>query len=118
MASSDPCNCCGSAVDVDSVGTSDGEASDSPLDGVITTVRKKYSIRLVTLLESEGPLRYGEIKERLDAKSDATLSKRLNQLADADVVERNSYDEIPPRVEYSLTTADHELEARLEPLLD
>lgn len=88
------------------------------LDAVIDTVGKKYTLRIITVLGADGPLRYGDLKARLDAPSDATLSDRLSQLADDGVIVRHSYDEIPPRVEYSLTATGREFEARLQPLLE
>jgi DNA-binding HxlR family transcriptional regulator len=48
------------------------------------------------------PVRFTELKESLGISS-ATLSARLSELVDAGFVERTSYDEIPPRVEYSAT---------------
>lgn len=89
-----------------------------PLDEVIDTVRKKYTMQIIALLGADKPLRYGELKDRLDAPSDATLSDRLATLGDAGLVARHSYDEIPPRVEYSLTSTGCELEDHLAPLLE
>lgn len=89
-----------------------------PLDDFLDTVRKKYTMQLIAALGAEGPLRYGEIKARLETKSDATLSQRLDKLSDAGLVARDSYAEVPPRVEYSLTPTGRELEERLQPLLD
>lgn len=89
-----------------------------PLDDVLKTVRKKYTMQIIALLGAEGPLRYIQLKTRLGTKSDATLSKRLDQLEDAGLVDRERYDEMPPRVEYSLTAAGRELEDHIQPLLD
>lgn len=51
---------------------------------------------------AEGPLRFTELEERLEV-SPNTLSERLKELTAAGLLERRSYDEIPPRVEYSAT---------------
>lgn len=59
-----------------------------------------------------GPVRFNELKARLDISS-ATLSARLSELLDAGFVERTSYDEVPPRVEYTST----EKLADLKPIL-
>jgi DNA-binding HxlR family transcriptional regulator len=59
-----------------------------------------------------GPIRFSELKARLDISS-ATLSARLSELVDAGFVDRTSYDENPPRVEYSRT----ERLADLKPIL-
>lgn len=48
------------------------------------------------------PWRFNELKERLDL-SPNTLSERLSELVEAGLVNRKSYDEIPPRVEYEAT---------------
>lgn len=88
-----------------------------PPDGVIDTLRGKYAISIVTHLGEAGALRYGEIKDRIGAPSDATMSRRLEQLTDEGLIDRHHYDEIPPRVEYSLSTAGRELEEHLEGLL-
>lgn len=49
-----------------------------------------------------GPIRFSELKTRLDVSS-ATLSARLSELVEAGFIERRSFDQIPPRVEYSGT---------------
>jgi DNA-binding HxlR family transcriptional regulator len=49
-----------------------------------------------------GPIRFNELKQRLDISS-ATLSARLSELVEAGLVRRTSYDESPPRVEYTRT---------------
>lgn len=118
MASREPCACCGST---DETGPTDAGAETTcycPLDGVIDTVGKKYSMGIVALLGAEESLRYGDLRERLGASSDSTLSERLDQMAEENLIDRQSYDEIPPRVEYSLTPKGRELEERLQPLLE
>jgi DNA-binding HxlR family transcriptional regulator len=48
------------------------------------------------------PWRFSELESTLDI-SPNTLSSRLAELVDAGLLERRSYDEIPPRVEYEAT---------------
>jgi DNA-binding HxlR family transcriptional regulator len=48
------------------------------------------------------PLRFGELETRL-GMSPNTLSERLKQLTAAGLLERRSYNEVPPRVEYEPT---------------
>ncbi len=48
------------------------------------------------------PWRFSELESTLDI-SPNTLSSRLAELADAGLLTRKSYDEIPPRVEYEAT---------------
>jgi DNA-binding HxlR family transcriptional regulator len=85
---------------------------------VIDAISKKYSLQIVGLLGANGPMRYSELEEVLGATSTSLLSNRLEELAEEELIERRSYDEIPPRVEYSLTPRGRELEGRLQPLLE
>jgi DNA-binding HxlR family transcriptional regulator len=55
------------------------------------------------------PWRFNELKDRLDL-SPNTLSERLGELVEAELITRQSYDEIPPRVEYEATAKAQELE--------
>lgn len=55
------------------------------------------------------PWRFNELKDRLDL-SPNTLSERLSEFVEADLVTRHSYDEIPPRVEYEATAKAQGLE--------
>lgn len=88
-----------------------------PPNVVIDTIGTKYAIGIIAHLGEAGALRYGEIKDRVGAPSDATLSRRLEQLSDVGLISRHHYDEIPPRVEYSLTDDGRELEKHLHGLL-
>jgi DNA-binding HxlR family transcriptional regulator len=95
-----------------------GVACYCPIDGVIDAISKKYSLQIVGLLGANGPMRYSDLEELLDATSSSLLSTRLEELAEEDLIERRSFDEIPPRVEYSLTQRGRELETRIQPLLE
>lgn len=48
------------------------------------------------------PWRFSELRQRLDIPS-TTLTNRLKDLTNEGLVVRKSYDEIPPRVEYTAT---------------
>jgi DNA-binding HxlR family transcriptional regulator len=52
---------------------------------------------------SEGPRRFSELEHSCAGVSPRTLSERLRALEDEGIVERHSYAESPPRVEYELT---------------
>lgn len=63
------------------------------------------------------PWRFNELKDRLNI-SPNTLSERLSELVDAELVARHPYNEIPPRVEYEATPKARELESVFEDLHD
>lgn len=52
---------------------------------------------------AEGRSRFCELERSLAGISPRTLSLRLRALEEAGIVERNTYPEVPPRVEYALT---------------
>jgi DNA-binding HxlR family transcriptional regulator len=52
---------------------------------------------------AEGPARFCELERSLEGISPRTLSLRLRALEEEGVVERHTFPEVPPRVEYALT---------------
>ena len=62
----------------------------------------KWTLLLVRDL-AEGCSRFSELERSLAGISPRTLSLRLRALEEAGIVERNTYAEVPPRVEYALT---------------
>jgi DNA-binding HxlR family transcriptional regulator len=82
-----------------------------PLVSVVQLLGRQWTIPLIlTLGEEKKNIRYSEIREKLiidtnDMISDSTLSRKLSELTKLGIVARRSFDEIPPRVEYSLTNA-------------
>jgi len=58
---------------------------------------------VMALLEEAGPLRFSEIREKLDAMGDRMLSARLKELEARGLVERTVAPGPPVRVTYALT---------------
>jgi DNA-binding HxlR family transcriptional regulator len=87
------------------------------MNDLLSVISKKYAIPIIALLYRNGTMRSKEIERTVGSKSTSTFAKRLKELVEADLLDRKQYDEIPPRVEYSLTTRGEELAERLQPLL-
>ena len=62
----------------------------------------KWTLLLVREL-SEGRSRFCELERSLTGISPRTLSLRLRALEEEGIVERHTFAEVPPRVEYALT---------------
>ena len=77
---------------------------------------RKYTMDVVCVVANHGTVRFGQIEDHLSDASTSTLSARLDELADAGLVVRERYDEIPPRVEYELTDDGREFADRLRPV--
>jgi DNA-binding HxlR family transcriptional regulator len=62
----------------------------------------KWTLLIVRDL-AEGRSRFCELERSLSGISPRTLSLRLRELEQEGVVERQTFPEVPPRVEYALT---------------
>jgi DNA-binding HxlR family transcriptional regulator len=89
-----------------------------PLGGVMDLLSRKFAMQVVCVVGALEPVRYGEIEQAFEEVSSSTLSTRLDDLTEAGLLEREQYDEIPPRVEYRLTDEGAELRTLLDPLLE
>ncbi len=64
---------------------------------------------LIPLCCSTDPVRHREFRKLLKGFSSKTLARRLKELEKGGILERQAYNEIPPRVEYRLTSKGQEL---------
>jgi DNA-binding HxlR family transcriptional regulator len=62
----------------------------------------KWTLLLIRDL-AEGHTRFCELERSLEGISPRTLSLRLRALEEEGIVERHTFPEVPPRVEYALT---------------
>ena len=74
-----------------------------PLEYGLELFGGKWKSRIICVLAQKKTLRYGELRAELTNITDAVLSAALKELLAGGMALRRSYDEIPPRVEYSLT---------------
>ncbi len=68
----------------------------------------KWKIPVIYVLCENGTLRYGELKQALGI-TNVMLSNTLKELEAEGLVLRVSYNEIPPRVDYSLSAMAEDL---------
>jgi DNA-binding HxlR family transcriptional regulator len=64
---------------------------------------------LIPLCCTTNSVRYKQFRQTLKGISSKTLANRLKELEKAGILERHSFNEIPPRVEYNLTEKGQEL---------
>jgi DNA-binding HxlR family transcriptional regulator len=80
-------------------------AKEEVVCGVCATAEvicSKWTVLVIRDL-AEGRSRFCELERSLAGISPRTLSLRLRALEEEGVVERKTYPEVPPRVEYALT---------------
>lgn len=74
-----------------------------PLEYGLDIFGGKWKSRIICVLAEKKRLRYNEIRREMTDISDTVLASTLKELQAANIVDRMQYNEIPPRVEYSLT---------------
>ena len=74
-----------------------------PLEYGLTLFGGKWRSRIICVLFAHKKLRYSEIRKEMYNITDAVLAATLKDLIEDGLIKRKSYDEIPPRVENSLT---------------
>lgn len=63
----------------------------------------KWKLPIVCILSDGIPLRYSTIKRKLGDITNVMLAQSLKELEGFGIIHREQYNEVPPRVEYSLT---------------
>jgi DNA-binding HxlR family transcriptional regulator len=76
---------------------------------ILSLFGKKYVMSIIRELLLHNNLRFNEIEEKLGG-SPKTITSRLRELEDLGLIHRKVFNEIPIRVEYSLTKRSKGLE--------
>jgi DNA-binding HxlR family transcriptional regulator len=87
--------------------------SSCPVCATADIICGKWTILVIRDL-AEGRARFCELERSLEGISPRTLSLRLRALEEQGIVERKTYPEVPPRVEYSLTPRGEALAPLIE----
>ena len=74
-----------------------------PLEYGMALFGGKWKSRILCVLAGQGTLRYSALRKQMGNITDAVLAAALKELLADDMIQRRSYDEIPPRVEYALS---------------
>jgi len=74
-----------------------------PLEYGLNVFGGKWKARIICVLSQKKTLRYNAIRSEMTDISDAVLAAALKELQADEIIVRKQYDEIPPKVEYSLT---------------
>jgi len=88
-----------------------------PLEGIIDVISKKWALLIINAIGNYGSLRFNRLIEELHGISPKTLADTLKQLQNEQLLKRDSFAEIPPRVEYSLTEDGRGLREAIVPIL-
>ena len=90
----------------------EGDAFDPecPTRVTLDRVGDKWTVLIIEILD-DGPKRFGEIRQAIGGITPKVLTSTLRSLVADGLVTRQSFGEVPPRVEYSLTDLGRSLQA-------
>lgn len=83
--------------------TSAGENLLCPIRYTIDIIGGKWKLPIICMLAGGLPTRYSSIKRKLTGVTNMMLAQSLKELEASGIVHREQYNEVPPRVEYTLT---------------
>lgn len=84
-----------------------------PATGFVQIIGRKHAIRILTTIGEAKIIRFGDLRDAMDEMSSSTLSIRLTELEGAGLIRRHTFQETPPRVEYSLTSEGKRLRGNI-----
>ena len=79
-------------------------ASVCPIANAARLLGDRWTLVILRDLAEDGPLRFSELQDSSEGISPRTLADRLRQMGGAGLLTRESFREIPPRVQYTLTS--------------
>lgn len=85
------------------------ESGNCPVTPVIQMLQGKWKLQIIYELCIQSPMRFGELKKMLNPITNTMLTNALKELEADELVGRIQYNEIPPRVEYSLSAKGRDL---------
>ena len=77
--------------------------TDCPLEYALEILGGKWKLKILWTIYKSEVIRFNSLKRELPGITDLMLAKILKLLVENKIVRRTQFNEIPPRVEYSLT---------------
>ncbi len=84
-------------------------APSCPIGESLKMVGGKWKMRIICTLYVDGTQRYSDLVRKTSGVTGAMLSSSLKELEADGIIVRKQYEQIPPRVEYSLTERGRDL---------
>ena len=86
----------------------DKKSVGCPVESTIAAIGGRWKVLVIHHL-LEGKQRFGELTRLLGGVSARTLTRQLRELEECGIIDRYVHQQIPPKVEYSLTPLGLEL---------
>ena len=85
-----------------------------PVDNTFKIIGKKFTFHIVRNMAMRNQTRFNEFLGTIENINSKTLALRLKELEETKIVKRTVYDEVPPRVEYTLTKKGRDLQGIID----
>ena len=79
------------------------EVIKCPVNYTLSVLGGKWKWAILWQVSRHEVIRYGKLKDNLQSIAHKTLSQQLKELENSELIHREQYNQIPPKVEYSLT---------------
>ncbi|WP_052499227.1 winged helix-turn-helix transcriptional regulator [Streptomyces vietnamensis] len=86
------------------------------IDTAMEVIGGKWKVLILWALHEQPHRRFGELRRLIPGITEKVLASHLREMETDGIVDRVSYEEVPPRVEYALTKDGIRLNEALEPL--
>ena len=74
-----------------------------PIEYGLDVFGGKWKSRIICVIAANGIIRYNALRRELTNVTDAVLAAMLKEMISDGLINRKQYNEMPPKVEYSLT---------------
>ncbi|EDY53638.1 HxlR family transcriptional regulator [Streptomyces sviceus ATCC 29083] len=91
---------------------------DCPTRAVLELIASKWTMLVLVALEDGRPMRFAELRRRLDGVTPKVLTSTLRAIEREGLLTRSVYPTVPPRVEYRLTELGREVGGLLQAITD
>ncbi|GAF22827.1 MULTISPECIES: winged helix-turn-helix transcriptional regulator [Shouchella] len=95
-----------------------GSIKETSFGYAMSVIGGKWKLLILYLLAEQEPVRFNEMKRQIGPITYKMLSSQLKELEADGMIKRQEYPQVPPKVEYSLTSKAEELLPVLEQLCE
>ena len=85
-----------------------------PVDNTFKIIGKKFTFHIVRNMAMRNQTRFNEFLGTIENINPKTLALRLKELEETGIIQRDVYDEIPIRIEYTLTKKGKDLQGIID----
>jgi DNA-binding HxlR family transcriptional regulator len=93
------------------------ELPECPVETTLSLIGDKWKVLILRDL-MVGTKRFGELRKSIGSVSQKVLTSQLRDMEAKDLVHREVFAEVPPRVEYTLTETGRSLKPILDSMSD